>query len=163
MIEIIDKTNNTVRTVPDTLEVVIDSKGNSIFLEDYQIEGKKLYGIIHKEDGTTMILYKNPGDVDEAKQKVEQSDVFLVMLDEGYLNNYECLEQFLYAKFLKKPMVILEENNILNKFPNLTFGCDILLKLPLTENTPTPEVLTKKIKEALKERESEPSRSKEVK
>ncbi len=153
MIEIIDKTSNTVRTVPATLEVVIDPNGNSIFLEDYQINGKKLYGIIHKKDGTTMFLYKNPEDIDETKQKVEQSDVFLVMLDEEYLNNYECLEQFLYAKFLKKPMVILEENNILNKFPNLTFGCDILLKLPLTENTPTPEVLTKKIKEALKKRE----------
>ena len=152
MIEIIDKTNNTIRSVPDSLEVVIDPNGNSIFLEDYHIEGKELYGIIHKEDGTTNFLYKKPGDIDEPKQKVEQSDIFIVMLDEGYLNNYECLEQFLYAKFLKKPMVILEDDNILNKFPNLTFGCDILLRLPLTENSPTSEELTKKIKEALQQR-----------
>ncbi|KKM74596.1 hypothetical protein LCGC14_1398700 [marine sediment metagenome] len=152
MIEIIDKTNNTIRSVPDSLEVVIDPNGNSIFLEDYRIEGKKLYGIIHKEDGTTNFLYKNPGEIDERKQEVEQSDIFLVMLDEGYLNNYECLEEFLYAKFLKKPMVVLEEDKILNKFPNLTFGCDILLRLPLTENSPTSEELTKKIKEALQQR-----------
>lgn len=160
MIEIIDKTSNTIRTVPDTLEVVIDPNGNSMFLEDYQIEGKKLYGIIHKEDETTMFLYKNPGAVDGTKKRVEESDIFLVMLDEEYLNDLECLEQFFYAKFLKKPIVILEENNILKKFPNLTFGCDILLKLPLTENSPIPEELTKKIKEALKNRESKISSKK---
>ena len=160
LIEIIDKTSNTIRTVPDTLEVVIDPNGNSIFIEDYQIEGKKLYGIIHKEDGTTMFLYKNPGEVDETKKRVEESNIFLIILDEGYLNDLECLEQFFYAKFLKKPMVILEENNILKKFPNLTFGCDILLKLPLTKNSHVPEELTKKIKTALKNRETEVSRKK---
>ena len=74
------------------------------------------------------------------------------MIDEGFFNNPECVEQFLYAKMVDKPMVFLEENNELKKHPELIKGCDILLKLPLTEDDPTPEELEKKINKAWKKR-----------
>ena len=59
MIEIIDQIDNTIKKVSDSLEVVVDPAGISIFLEEYQIEGKKLVGIIHKKDGTTLFCYEN--------------------------------------------------------------------------------------------------------
>ena len=155
MIEIIDQISNTIKRVPDSLEVVIDPKGNSFFLNDYQIEGKKLYSIIHKDDGKTIFLYKTPGEIDKIKKAVEESEIFLAIIDEGFLNNIECLEQFLYAKFLKKPVVILEEDNALERFPKLTEGCDIILKLHLAKDESPPKDLSKKIKDAWQQRKRE--------
>lgn len=152
MIEIIDQISNTIKQVPDSLEVVIDPKGNSFFLNDYQIEGKKLFSIIHKDDGRTIFLYKKPGEIDKIKKAVEESEIFIAIIDEGFLNNIETLEQFLYAKFLKKPIIILEENNALEKIPKLTEGCDILLRVHLAKDEPPPKDLSKRIKEALKQR-----------
>jgi len=152
LIEIIDQISNTIKRVPDSLEVVIDPKGNSFFLNDYQIEGKKLYSIIHKDDGTTIFLYKKPREIDEIKKAVEESEIFLAIIDEGFLNNIETLEQFLYAKFLKKPVVILEEDNALERFPKLTEGCDILLRVHLAKDEPPPKDLSKKIKDAWQQR-----------
>ena len=57
MIEIIDKINNIIRKVDDNLNVVVDPNGETIFIDDYQIEDKAIYGIIHKEDGTTLFCY----------------------------------------------------------------------------------------------------------
>lgn len=140
-----------VKNVQDDIEVVIDPNGNTIFLKDYQSKDQRIFGIIHKEDGSTMVLYKNlKKEADELKKKVEESDVFLVLLDKGYFNNSDRIEQFLYAKFLKKPMVILEENGILEEYSSYLRGCDIILKLPLTEDL--PKDLTNKIKRALKKR-----------
>jgi hypothetical protein len=110
----------------------------------------RIFGIIHNEDGSTLFCYKNlKQEADVVKNKVEECDVFLVMLYEGYFDDYECIEQFLYAKFLKKPMVILEENNILEKYSSYVRGCDVLLKLHVTTS---PEELTNKIKQALSKR-----------
>ena len=153
MIEVIDKTNRKIKSVPDDTEVIIGPKGNTIYLEDYQMEGMRIYGIIHKENGSTLFLYKNIKEKkEELKRKIEESDIFLVMLDESYLTNPKCLEKFLYAKICNKPMIILEENNALSKFPALIEGCNIILKLPLTKESPTHEELEQKIKEALKKR-----------
>jgi len=79
------------------------------------------------------------------------------MLDEAYFKNPECVEQFLYAKFLGKSMVIIEENNIMKQCKSYFKGCDILLKMPMTEDSPTPEYLLKKIKEEIKKRKNKGS------
>ena len=153
MIEIIDKVNLKVKSVPNDIEVIIDPNGNTVFLKDYQLKGQRIFGVIHKEDGSTIFLYKNiRKEKDEIKKEIESSDIFLAMIDEYYFDNPKTIEQFLYAKLLDKPMVILEENNELQKFPEIIKGCDILLILPLTEDNPTPEELDQKIKEALKKR-----------
>ncbi len=60
MIEILDKINNTHEKVSDNIDMVIHPLNKeATFLKDYNIEGHKITGIILKEDGTTMILYKN--------------------------------------------------------------------------------------------------------
>lgn len=43
--------------IKDDIEVILDPKGNAFFLNEYKLEGKAIYCIVHKEDGTTMFLY----------------------------------------------------------------------------------------------------------
>ena len=57
MIQIIDKVNDSITKIQDNTEVIIDPKGNTLFIDDFQHEGKVIYGIIHKEDGTTLFCY----------------------------------------------------------------------------------------------------------
>ncbi len=60
MIEILDKINNTSEKVSEDIDMVIHPLNKeATFLKDYYVEGLKITGIILKEDGTTMILYKN--------------------------------------------------------------------------------------------------------
>ena len=61
MIEILDKINNTYKTVP-FLEFAIHPLNGQVTnikeMEDEYIElGKVITGVIFKEDGTTMVLY----------------------------------------------------------------------------------------------------------
>jgi hypothetical protein len=58
MIEIIDKINNTVRQVVDDLEIVVDPAGIVFHVKDYQLDGQRIFGIIHKEDGSTLFCYQ---------------------------------------------------------------------------------------------------------
>ncbi len=58
MIEIIDKINNTIKKVKE-LEIVIHPLTNQVlFLEDYQILGKYIYGVIFDKQGI-LFCYKN--------------------------------------------------------------------------------------------------------
>lgn len=58
MIEIIDKINNTVKKVKD-LEVAIHPLTNQIyFLEDFQMPGQIIYGVIFDKQGT-LFCYGN--------------------------------------------------------------------------------------------------------
>ncbi|KKL53570.1 hypothetical protein LCGC14_2274130 [marine sediment metagenome] len=60
MIEILDKINDTTKTVKDDIDLIIHPLNReTTFLKDMQLEGQKITGIILKEDGTTLILYKN--------------------------------------------------------------------------------------------------------
>lgn len=86
MIEIIDKINNTISKVKDEIEIILDPNGNTIFIKDYHLEGKVIYGIIHKEDGTTLFLY-----TDENKKRAR--DVYdyvkYLLKKKGYNNEIE--------------------------------------------------------------------------
>ncbi|KKL89936.1 hypothetical protein LCGC14_1909740 [marine sediment metagenome] len=60
MIEILDKINNTYEKVSEDIDMVIHPLNKeTTFLKDCNLEGHKITGVIFKEDGTTMILYKN--------------------------------------------------------------------------------------------------------
>lgn len=65
-IEILDKINNTYKKVPGDIDLVIHPLNNeATFLKDVLLEGHRITGVIFKEDGTTMILYKNKKQRDE--------------------------------------------------------------------------------------------------
>ena len=60
MIELLDKINNTYKKVSNNIDMVIHPLNKeATFLKDMKLEGHKITGIIFKEDGTTLILYKN--------------------------------------------------------------------------------------------------------
>ena len=59
MIELLDKINNTYKKVSDDIDMVIHPLNNEgTFLKDVEIEGKRITGVIFKEDGSTLILYQ---------------------------------------------------------------------------------------------------------
>ena len=59
MIELLDKINNTYKKVEDNIDMVIHPLNKeTTFLKDMELEGHKITGVIFKEDGTTLILYK---------------------------------------------------------------------------------------------------------
>lgn len=63
MIELLDKINNTYKKVEDNIDMVIHPLNKeTTFLKDMELEGHKITGVIFKEDGTTLILYKNIGE-----------------------------------------------------------------------------------------------------
>ena len=45
----------------------------------------------------------------ETAKRVEESDVYLILLSEDYHTNLDCFEQDLYAKSLNKPFLIIKE------------------------------------------------------
>ena len=61
MIEILDRINNTYKTVPSLEFAIHPLNGQIINIKEMKNEyiklGKVLTGVIFKEDGTTMILY----------------------------------------------------------------------------------------------------------
>ena len=60
MIEILDKINNTYKTVKDNFDLIIHPLNReATFLKDMKLKGHKITGIVLKEDGTTLVLYKN--------------------------------------------------------------------------------------------------------
>ena len=59
MIEVIDKINNKIYRIDENTEIIIDPDGNTLFMKDYELESKKITGIIHKEDGSTLFCYEN--------------------------------------------------------------------------------------------------------
>ena len=72
MIEVIDEINNIITKIQDNTEVIIDYAGNTFFINDYQLDGKAIFGIIHKKDGTTIFLYVN-----EKKKKIRDCYDFI--------------------------------------------------------------------------------------
>ena len=89
MIEIIDEINNMIEKVDDNLILVVDPNGETIFIEDYQIEGKVIYGIIHKEDGSTSFCY-----TDEKKKKANDIYDYLMrfLKENGFNKEIEWVE-----------------------------------------------------------------------
>lgn len=60
MIEILDKINNTYKTVEDDIDMVIHPLNKeTTFLKDMELEGHRITGVTFDTDGTTLILYKN--------------------------------------------------------------------------------------------------------
>ena len=89
MIEIIDKINNVIRKVDDNLKVVINPNGETVFIDDYQIEGKAIYGIIHKKDGSTLFCY-----TDEKKKKANDIYDYIkdLLKNNGFKKEIEWVE-----------------------------------------------------------------------
>lgn len=60
-IAILDKINDTFKYIDDSVEIIIDPDGNTLFINDYPAPRKNmfLYGVIHMEDGTSLFLYKD--------------------------------------------------------------------------------------------------------
>jgi len=80
MIEILDKINDITKFVEDDIDLIIHPLNKeTTFLQDMQLEGKKITSIIFKEDGTTMILYNN---IDDKKQMIENDNFRLEILKE---------------------------------------------------------------------------------
>jgi len=102
LIEIIDKINNMIRKVDDNLILVVDPNGETIFIDDYQIEDKAIYGIIHKEDGSTLFCY-----TDEKKKKAKDF--------------YDSIKQFLEENGFKKEIDWCQNIPPLEKQDKLTF------------------------------------------
>ena len=60
MIEILDKVNDTYKQVADDIDMVIHPINNEVtFIKDMELTGHRIIGVIFKEDGTTLFLYKN--------------------------------------------------------------------------------------------------------
>lgn len=58
-IEILDKINLTYDVVSDDIDMVVHPLNKeATFLRDVELDGHKITGVIFKEDGTTLILYK---------------------------------------------------------------------------------------------------------
>lgn len=71
MIEIIDKINNTIKKVKE-LEIVIHPLTNQVlFLEDYQILDKYIYGVIFDKQGI-LFCYKNSKKMIKNIQKAKK-------------------------------------------------------------------------------------------
>jgi len=72
LIEIIDKINNTYKKVQDDIDMVVHPLNKeATFLKDVELEHHKITGVIFREDGTTMILYKNIRRYYKRKKRIE--------------------------------------------------------------------------------------------
>ena len=70
MIEIIDKINDTIVKVIDNIDLIIHPLNKeSYFLKDLQLDNKRIYCIVFKKDGSTLILYKNKRKIRKKRKK----------------------------------------------------------------------------------------------
>ena len=82
MIKIIDETTNTISTIKDDTEVLLDPEGNTFFLREYELEGKTIHCVIYKEDKTTLFLYTT-------EKKKRTRDFYEVIKHELEENGYK--------------------------------------------------------------------------
>lgn len=82
-ITIIDKINDTIDTFNSSLIFVIDPAGEIYYLKDYQIKNKRMFGIIHKKDGSTLFCYENDFDGDKVSSYKEKDLKMYGVIKEG--------------------------------------------------------------------------------
>jgi hypothetical protein len=70
----------------------------------------------------------------EWKKNLETSDIYLGLISEGFFEQPRLLEQFLYAKSLKKPMVLLIQKGSEVNPPDIFDGADIRAILDYDED-----------------------------
>lgn len=68
------------------------------------------------------------------KKSLEISDIYLGLISKGFFENPRLLEQFLYAKTLKKPMILLIQKGSEVNPPDIFNGADIRAILDYDED-----------------------------
>lgn len=63
------------------------------------------------------------------RKGIEQSEYFLAIIGECYYDDPDCIEQFLYAKNLGKPMILYIKKGINEIITDLFKNCDIKLAI----------------------------------
>ena len=87
----------------------------------------------------------------ETIKGIESSDIFIVIVTENYYKDADAMEEFIYAKSLKKPMVLVIKNG--TEITESDFkGCDIRHKtyFSTTEDLKGLEKTFKKIVDEIK-------------
>jgi hypothetical protein len=59
------------------------------------------------------------------RKGIEQSEYFIAIIEEHYYDDPDCIEQFLYAKNLGKPMILYIKKGINKIITELFKNCDI--------------------------------------
>lgn len=59
------------------------------------------------------------------RKGIEESEYFIAIIDENYYDDPDCIEQFLYAKNLGKPMILYIKRGIKKIITDIFKGCDI--------------------------------------
>lgn len=63
------------------------------------------------------------------KKLLEDSEIFICAVNEGFFLNPKCIEQVIYAKSLNKPIALVIEKNTEFKIPDLFESANIVLRL----------------------------------
>lgn len=78
----------------------------------------------------------------ETAKLIEITDIFVVLLTKNFHNQPDCIEETLYARNLKKPMIIIKSIDL--KIPELFKKCNIFRIINELENPKKAEKLLKK-------------------